>query len=51
MSLKGQLSIEPDRYVISMDVPLLLRPFKTIAMPIIEKEAQGWIDKAKSGQL
>lgn len=51
ISLKGQLSIEPDRYVISMDVPLLMRPFKSVAMPIIEKEAQGWIAKAKAGQL
>jgi hypothetical protein len=51
ISLQGQLSIEPDRYVISMDVPFLLRPFKSMAMPLIEKEAQTWIAKAKAGQL
>jgi hypothetical protein len=51
IGLKGELSIEPDRYVISMDVPFLMRPLKSVAMPIIEREAQGWIAKAKSGQL
>ncbi len=51
MSMEGGLSIEPDRFVISADVPLLLRPFKSVALQVMETEAQKWIAKAKSGQL
>ena len=51
MSIEGTLSIEPDRFVISTEVPLLLRPFKSVAIAVVEAEAQKWITKAKEGQL
>jgi hypothetical protein len=34
-----------------LDVPLLLRPFKSTALGVIEEEIRKWIDKAKNGQI
>jgi hypothetical protein len=51
LSMEGGLSIEPDRFVISFDVPFLMRPFKSKALEVVEREAQTWIAKAKAGQL
>lgn len=49
--LKGGLTIEPERYVVNFDIPLLLRPFKSKAIERVESEAQTWIAKAKAGEL
>ena len=49
--LQGGLTIEPERYVVQLDVPLLLRPFKAKAIERVESEAQTWIKKAKAGEL
>jgi hypothetical protein len=32
-------------------VPLLLRPFKNMALDVVQKTMQKWIDKAKNGEL
>jgi hypothetical protein len=50
MRLAGGLKIEPDRFRLSLDVPFLLRPFKSRAFGVIEREVQTWMAKAKSGQ-
>jgi hypothetical protein len=50
MRLAGGLKIEPDRFRLSLDVPFMLRPFKGRAFAVIEREVQGWLAKAKSGQ-
>jgi hypothetical protein len=49
--LKGGLKIEPDRYIVDLDIPLLLRPFKSKAIEKVESEARTWIAKAKAGEL
>ena len=51
VNLEGSLSIEPDRYVVDVDIPFLLRPFRSRAMQVVEAETQTWIAKAKAGQL
>jgi len=51
LHLHGGLRIEPDRYAVEFDIPLLLRPFKSKAIDKVESEAQTWIAKAKAGQL
>lgn len=51
ISMEGGLSIEPDRFVISADIPFLMRPFKSKAVEVVEREAHNWIAKAKAGQL
>ena len=51
ISLKGVFEILPDAVSIEMDVPLLLRPFRSKAMEVIEDQIRHWIDKAKAGAL
>jgi Putative polyhydroxyalkanoic acid system protein (PHA_gran_rgn) len=50
MHLKGGLKIGSDRFSLNLDVPFLLRPLKGRAFAVIEREVQGWIAKAKSGE-
>ena len=50
MRLAGGLKVESDRIRLSLDVPFVLRPFKSRAFAVIEREVRGWIDRAKSGQ-
>ncbi|HET6416569.1 MAG TPA: polyhydroxyalkanoic acid system family protein [Polyangiales bacterium] len=46
------VDMQPGQAVIEMDkVPLLLRPFKNMALDVVQKTMQKWIDKAKSGEL
>jgi hypothetical protein len=46
------VDMEPGRAVIDMNkVPLLLRPFKNMALDVVQKTMEKWIDKAKRGEL
>ena len=49
--LVGALEIDTDKFRVHLDVPLLLRPFKSRATRLIDKEAAAWIAKVKSGEL
>jgi hypothetical protein len=51
MTLKGALDVLPNSIDMDMDVPLLLRPFKGIAMDAVEREIEKWVGKAKRGEL
>jgi len=51
VSLKGNLEVGPSSIDMDLDVPLLLRPFKSTALGVIEEEIRKWIDKAKNGQI
>ena len=46
------IDLQPGRVVIDMkDVPLLLRPFKNMALEVVQSTMQKWITKAKNGEL
>jgi hypothetical protein len=51
ISLRGIFEILPDAVAMDMEVPLLLRPFKSKALEVIEDQIRLWIDKAKAGEL
>jgi hypothetical protein len=51
MSLSGTLKLVPNAVLVNMDVPLLLRPFRKIAVDMIEQEVKQWVAKAKSGEV
>lgn len=51
MNLKGSFEVLADRIDIDMEVPLLLRPFKSKAMDVVESEIGKWIDKARKGEI
>ncbi|MGC4091296.1 MAG: polyhydroxyalkanoic acid system family protein [Polyangiaceae bacterium] len=49
MTLSGSLEVLEKTIEMDLDVPFMLRPFKSQALGVIEGEIQGWIQKAKSG--
>ncbi|HTM44260.1 MAG TPA: polyhydroxyalkanoic acid system family protein [Polyangiaceae bacterium] len=51
MSLKGDIEVTEKTIDLELDVPFLLRPFKSMALGVIEEEIKTWIGKAKAGQI
>ncbi len=49
--LTGTMAIEEKSIDLDLDVPLLFRPFRKIALEVIEREVRAWLDKARAGQL
>jgi hypothetical protein len=49
--LEGELTIEPEKYLLSLDVPLLMRPFRNRALGLIDAEVEKWLAKARAGEL
>jgi len=48
MSLAGSLEVLERSIDLDIDVPFLLRPFKSQALGVIEGEINDWIKKAKA---
>jgi hypothetical protein len=48
MSLAGSLEVLDRSIDLDIDVPFLLRPFKSQALSVIEGEINDWIKKAKA---
>ena len=44
LGLTGRLEIKPGRIDVSLDVPMVLRLFKKIAVAAVEKEIRRWED-------
>ena len=52
VSVAATVDMEPGRAVIDMKkVPLLLRPFKNMALGVVQETMEKWIAKAKAGEL
>jgi hypothetical protein len=52
VSVAATVDMRPGEVVIDMEkVPLLLRPFKNMALDVVQRTMQKWIDKAKNGEL
>jgi len=51
MALSGTMEVNDTSISMDLEVPFLLRPFKGVALGVIEKEIQEWIQKAREGQL
>ncbi len=49
--LTANLEILPDAITVDMDVPLMLRPFKSKAVAIVEERVAFWVEKARKGEL
>jgi hypothetical protein len=47
MNLAGNLEVLDRAIDLDIDVPFLLRPFKSQALSVIEGEINDWIKKAK----
>lgn len=51
LSMKGSFEIRDTAIDMDMEVPLLLRPFRSKALEVIEEQIRKWIDKARKGEL
>jgi hypothetical protein len=51
IKLEGALEIENENVVLDLEVPFLLRPFRSRAITIIEEEIKDWVAKAKKGEI
>ena len=51
LKLGGSIEIKPKTIQLELEVPFLLRIFKSKALEVIEEEIRMWVGKAKSGQL
>lgn len=49
--LEGAVAVRPRSIDLELDVPLIFRPFRSMAMKVIEDEIQMWIDKARRGEI
>ena len=50
-TLHGSVEVKPTTIDLSLDVPLLFRPFRSIAIKVIEDEIEGWLKIAREGKL
>lgn len=51
IDLKGTFSVRESEVGLDLDVPFLLRPFKSKAIEVIDREIRVWIEKAKKGEI
>ena len=52
VSVAATVDLQPGQAVVDMQkVPLLLRPFKNMALDTVERTLEKWILKAKNGEL
>ena len=52
VAVAATVDMQPGQIVIDMKkVPILLRPFKRMALDVVHKTMTKWIEKAKNGEL
>lgn len=51
IKLKGAMEVAEKEISMELDVPFLLRPFRQIAIDVIDREVKVWIGKAEAGEI
>ena len=51
VSASASVEMAPGQIEVDMNVPLILRPFKKMAISVVDETIQKWIAKAKNGEL
>ena len=52
VNVSATIEMQPGRAVIEMQkVPLLLRPFKSMALDVVHRTMEKWIERARNGEL
>lgn len=51
IKLKGNMSVTDNTIDMSLNVPLLLRPFKKMALGVVSEEIEKWVQKANNGEI
>jgi hypothetical protein len=50
VTLTGSIEVGAREILLDLDVPLLLRPFKSKAIEVIEREIRTWVARAEAEQ-
>ena len=50
-TLNGSVAVQPRAVELELDVPLLLRPFKGMAMKVVQEEIERWLERARQGEF
>ena len=50
-TMEGKVYVTSSAVELEMTVPFLLRPFKAIALQVVEGEIQTWLDRARAGEF
>lgn len=52
VNVAATVEMQPGQAVIEMQkVPLLLRPFKNMALDVVQRTIEKWMERAKNGEL
>ena len=51
LKLQGAMEVAEKEIAIDLDVPFLLRPFRSKAIEVIEREVKVWIGRAQAGEI
>ncbi|MEZ4442778.1 MAG: polyhydroxyalkanoic acid system family protein [Polyangiaceae bacterium] len=51
ITLKGSIELTPGQIAFDLDVPFVLRVFKSQAFDVMDRELRTWVAKAKAGEL
>lgn len=51
ITMNGKIDVREKEIGLELDVPFLLRPFKSKALEVIEREINIWMGKAKAGEI
>lgn len=51
IKLNGTMEVAEKKITVELDVPFLLRPFKGMAIDVIDREVKVWIAKAEAGEI
>ena len=49
--LEGSVEVDPQDIVLDLEVPLVFRPIRKLALELIEREVMEWIERARAGEL
>lgn len=50
-TVRGSFELNERALALTMDVPLLLRPFRARAIEVVEREVREWVERARQGGL
>lgn len=51
LELKGAFELRPGEIEFDLEVPFILRPFRSKALDVMDRELRKWTEKAKAGEI
>lgn len=49
--LEGTIEVADQAILLELEVPLVFRPIRKLALEVIEREVRAWIERARVGEL